>query len=74
MSALQTIAPAVVTEFAYLRRTAVLVGKILKGAKPADLTVEHVSKFDLVISQRTAKACGITIARAVLERTGKVIE
>lgn len=74
MSALQTIAPAVVTEVAHLRRAAVLVGKILKGAKPADLTVEHVSTFDLVISQRTAKACGITIAQAVLDRTDTVIE
>jgi putative ABC transport system substrate-binding protein len=57
-----------------LRRAAVFVDKILKGAKPADLPVEQAMRFEFIINLKAAKQIGHTIPFEVLARANQVIK
>jgi putative ABC transport system substrate-binding protein len=56
------------------RQTAGYVDKILKGASPSELPVQHAATFELVLNLATAKALGLTIPPMIIARANEVIE
>ena len=57
-----------------MRRMAAYVDKVLKGAKPGELPVETVKRYELVVNLKTAREIGVTIPPEVLKRADRVIQ
>jgi len=57
-----------------IRRMAVYVDKVLKGANPGELSVERVTPYELIVDLKTARDIGVTTPPEVLKRADRVIQ
>lgn len=71
LGGLMGYSPSLAAEF---RRAATQIDRILRGAKPGDLPIQQPDQFELVINVRTAKALGLTIPPALLQRADQIID
>ena len=60
--------------FEMWRQTGIMAGKVLKGAKPAELPIEQPTKIELVMNLKTAKGLGLTMPQSLLLRADQVIQ
>ena len=59
---------------ALFKRSATIIDRILRGTKPAEIPVEQVNVYELIVNLRTARALGIELPRALMLKATRVIE